>query len=174
MRIVKYVSIFLITYFLAALLIVFPSEAELTSEAYEQLQSSAEEALVVTVTKVISTSNVTVEPCYQTFMVDASVLFPMNSTSQLRKGDNITFSSYFYNSTDQRCPTYYGPLIPMLFKPGWCGLVYLNPSENCTTFNIAAYGHSMYDYMSNGTCQITSFSFGDDDNNLDDDAGING
>jgi hypothetical protein len=28
--------------------------------------------------------------------------------------------------------------------------------------------------MPNGTCQITSFSFGDDDNNLDDDAGING
>lgn len=167
MSMVKYVSISLIAYFLVALLIVFPSEADLSSSVYEQLQSSAEEALVLNVTKVVSTSNVTVEPCYQTFRVDASVLFPMNSTAGLRKEDKISFSSYFYNASDQRCPPYFGPLIPILLQPGWCGLVYLNPTEDSTTFTIAAYGQSMYDYMFNGTCEITSF--GDDAYNIDDD-----
>lgn len=150
------------------LLTMGTAQAELPSVAYDQLQGSAKEVLALQVTNVKTTSNVTSDPCYQRFSVNATVLFPVKSATGILKGCNVTFLSYYYNKTNKLCPAFSGPIIPPLLERGWCGLVYLNHTENSTTLNIAAYGKSFYDYMYNGVCDFKIF--GDDANNLDDDS----
>jgi len=145
--------------------------AELPPGAYEQLLKSSKELLVLEVINVTRTNLTETDECLQDFTVAANILDVINSTCGIMAGENITFSSYYVNKTDESCVGFVGPEIPPLLEPGWCGLVYLNPIENTTNFDIAAYGKSFIDYTTNGTCGY--FIYGNDDHNMDDDENNN-
>ncbi|MBN1878612.1 hypothetical protein JW823_00700 [bacterium] len=122
--------------FLTRLAFTSPAQAVLPPGAIDNARQSAQECLVIEITKVAATR-------YdlngrQDIFYTAKVVKVERSANSIHAGDSITFKSYAIDP--KMAAGIDGPVPPTLLAAGWTGRVWLNKGQDGLT--IAVHGHS--------------------------------
>ena len=118
------------------------SSANAIVTATKALRANASDIWLVSIISVeTKASSELGDPCVTLFYVSGRVLDVNVTSTYAKHGDRVTFGSYSVDTESVNCLGYAGPLPPPKLEPGWCGLVYLNPSDEGVLYP-AAYGYS--------------------------------
>lgn len=148
-------------------LLLVPTKAELSPTAYQELKDAASEVLSINATAIENVTGTTEgDSCTLYFIVDAIVLDVNRSSLRLSVNETIQFEAYVFDRSTAECEVILGPGAPPLLEDGWCGLVYLNPSEEegSDVLEPAAYGQSFEEYSAE-QCQAIAESGTSEENN---------
>lgn len=107
---------------------------------YQRLRREAPELLHLRLDRVVVTDD---GPDTINYRIDATVDKVERSAQNLKKGDSLSFESYYVRPEAWR-RGFVGPKSPPILYPGWTGWIFLDNSPSGQGLGPAAYGNSFH------------------------------
>lgn len=124
--------------------------AALAPAATQDVKANAER-IMITVTTVEALSS---QPaaCVQESSVTAMVIATQGENLAFWPGDEISFTSYFYDANSPACEGFVGAASPPQLEAEWCGIAYLDQETGSGAWRLAAFGDSLEPFA--GKCNF--------------------